>query len=260
MVDLEVSVYGAERDLHSGLYGGMVANPIHVLAELLSSMRQGQGKILVSGFYEGVLELSDDERKQMAALPFDEEKVARDLGVERLEGEEGYTALERASVRPTLEVNGIWGGFQGEGTKTVIPSEAHAKITCRLVPDQDPEQIQARVEDHLVTHCPRSAKVRVRRGSTARPWRCDPDSPPIRAAVRALEETFAKPVALTRMGGSIPVVETFDRLLSVPCVLMGFAAPDCNAHAPDESFPLATFSAARSSIGRFWSYLVTEMT
>ncbi len=259
LVDLEISVYGANRDLHSGLYGGMVANPIHVLAALLASMREGQGKILVPGFYDDVLELSERERAEFRALPFDEASVIEDLGVAALDGESGYTALERASIRPTLEVNGIWGGFQGEGTKTVIPSEAHAKITCRLVPDQVPEKIQTAVAEHLAKHCPPSARVEVRRGGIARPWRTDTDSPPIRAAVRALEETFDKPVALARMGGSIPVVETFDRLLGVPAVLMAFANPGCNAHAPNESFPLAMLKQGPSAIGRFWHRLAEEM-
>jgi len=255
LVDLEVSVYGAKRDLHSGLYGGMVANPIHVLVQLLASLRQGQGRILVPGFYDGVAELSERERREIAALPFDESAVARELGVAAFDGEPGYTPHERATVRPTVEVNGIWGGFQGEGSKTVIPSEAHAKITCRLVPDQDPVRVQEAVAAHFIKNCPPSATVKVRKGAVARPWRCDPDSPAIRAAVRALEEAYGRPVAKARLGGSIPVVETLDRMLAVPCVLIAFAQPGCNAHAPDENIPLSTLQTAPAALVRFWRNL-----
>ena len=248
---LEVHVTTAATDLHSGIYGGAVANPTHVLASLLASMREGQGRILVPGFYDDVLEPSAQERAQIAALPGDEESLRRRLGVPALDGEPGYSAMERTSIRPTLEVNGMWGGFQGEGTKTVIPNEAHAKITCRLVPNQDPAVIAKAVAKHLHDACPPSARVEVEIGHSAYPWRCDPASTPIRAAIRSLESAFGTTPALARLGGSIPVVESFDRLLQVPCVLMGFAAPDANAHAPDESFPIETWRTARFASARF---------
>lgn len=255
IVDMEVHVRTAATDLHSGLYGGAAPNAIHVLAQLLAGARQGQGRILVPGFYDGVRPLTDEERAQIAAVPFDEAAFKARLGVEALVGEPEYTPLERMTVRPTLEVNGIWGGFQGEGPKTVIPNEAHAKITCRLVPDQEPEAVAQAVVHYFQTNCPPGASVRVDVGHCARPWRADPGSREVRAAVRALQESFGREVALARMGGSIPVIEAFDRLLGVPCVLMGFAPPDSNAHAPDESIPLETLRLARRALCRFWHEL-----
>lgn len=253
--DLEVHVKTANSDLHSGLYGGAVPNALHVLAELIASVRTSDGRIRVAGFYNGVEELSEQERAQLAGLPFDEAEFIRRLGVPALTGEPGYSTVERMSVRPTLEINGMWGGFQGEGPKTVIPNEAHAKITCRLVPRQNPTAVAQSVADHFVNACPPWARVEVKLGHVARPWRCDPNSKPVQAAVKALEETFSSPVALAYMGGSIPVVESFDRLLNVPCVLIGFAAPDSNAHAPDESFAIDTLRKARIALSRFWHEL-----
>lgn len=252
---LEVHVKGSRSDLHSGLYGGAAPNAAHLLVELLASLREGQGKILVPGFYDGVEELDPEEREAMEALPFDEAAFAADLGAKELVGEAEYSALERIAARPTLEINGIWGGFQGEGTKTVIPAEAHAKITCRLVPNQDPKAIQQRIADHLREKAPAAAQVEVEFGHVARPWRCSPKHPAIQAGVRALEESFGRPVALVRMGGSIPVVEAFDSSLGAPCVLMGFASPYSNAHAPNEFFPLETFSVGRRALAAYWHEL-----
>lgn len=252
---LEVHVRGARSDLHSGLYGGAAPNAAHLLVELLASMREGQGRILVPGFYDGVEELDPEERAAIQALPFDEAAFAGELGVKELVGEPEYTPLERISTRPTLEINGMWGGFQGEGTKTVIPAEAHAKITCRLVPYQDPEEIQRRIAEHLRRVAPSSAQVEVEFGHVARPWKCSPNHPVIQAGVRALEKSFGRSVALMRMGGSIPVVEAFDAALGAPVVLMGFASPHSNAHAPDEFFPLDTFVVGRRALAAYWDEL-----
>ncbi len=252
---LEVHVRGARSDLHSGLYGGAAPNAVHLLVELLASMREGQGRILVPGFYDSVEELEPDERAAIRALPFDEVAFAAQLGVRELVGEPGYTALERISTRPTLEINGIWGGFQGEGTKTVIPAEAHAKITCRLVPNQDPKEVQRRIAEHLRRVAPASAQVEVELGHAARPWKCSPKHPVIQAGVRALEKSFGRSVALVRMGGSIPVVEAFDASLGAPIVLMGFASPHSNAHAPNEFFPLETFAVGRKALAAYWDEL-----
>lgn len=256
---LEVHVRGSRSDLHSGLYGGAAPNAAHLLVELLGSLREGQGRILVPGFYDGVEELGADEREAMRALPFDEEVFAAELGVKGLDGEAEYSALERISVRPTLEINGLWGGFQGEGTKTVIPAEAHAKITCRLVPDQDPKAVQQRIAEHLRRTAPASAQLEIEFGHVARPWKCSPKHPAIQAGVRALEGRFARQVALVRMGGSIPVVEAFDAALGVPCVLMGFASPHSNAHAPNEFFPLETFAVGRKALADYWHELAREI-
>ncbi len=255
LCEMEVHLETANTDLHSGLYGGAAPNALHVLVQLLASVRDGQGRITIPGFYDGVVEPTSEERKQMAALPFDEEEFAQRLGVDQLVGEPEFTALERISIRPTLELNGLWGGFQGEGPKTVIPNEAHAKITCRLVPEQEPERVAAVVAEYLTQAVPAGARVRVDLGHVARPWRCDPASAPVQAAVQALEQSFGRSAALARMGGSIPVVEVFDRLLGAPCVLMGFAAPDSNAHAPNESLPLESLRIARRALGRFWHEL-----
>lgn len=255
IVTLELSVQGPSGDLHSGLYGGAVANPLHVMAELLASLREGQGRVAVEGFYKDVVELSPAERRQIVALPFCESDLAQRLGVRALAGEPGYSAIERMSTRPTLEVNGLWGGFQGEGSKTVIPAAAYAKISCRLVPNQDPEEIARLVANHLYQFCPPSARLEVQIGHGGKPWVCSPDTPAVQSVQRALEDAFDRPVAFARGGGSIPVVDTFARVLNVPIVLVGFAPPDANSHAPNESFVLDTYQRALLASCFIWHEL-----
>jgi acetylornithine deacetylase/succinyl-diaminopimelate desuccinylase-like protein len=253
---LQIDVKGAKADLHSGLYGGAVQNPIHALVELLASMRNKDGQITIQGFYDRVRPLTEEEKEAFRALNTDEEQTRQELQVPELFGEKGYSMVERTWARPTLEVNGIYGGFQGEGIKTVIPSQAHAKITCRLVPDQDPDEILARIEEHVRTHTPPGVTVEVKRFDKGRPFVTPIEHPAIQAAARAYEKVYGVTPAFTRMGGSIPIVETFDRLLHLPIVLMGFSYPDDHFHAPNEHFHLECFDNGLLTLYTYWYELV----
>jgi acetylornithine deacetylase/succinyl-diaminopimelate desuccinylase-like protein len=241
LVYLEITVTTAGRDLHSGQYGGAVPNPILALAHLLSACKTPDGRITVPGFYDEVAPLTPAERESLAALPFDEAALRRDLELAALPGEPGYTTLERLTARPTLDANGIWGGFTGAGSKTVIPCQAHAKLSCRLVPDQDPAVIAGRIEAHLHAACPPGARVAVRRLGLAEPVLTPLDHPATQAAARALEAAYGVAPFFTREGGSIPVVATFRRLLNLPTVLVGFGLPDEPLHAPNERFDLDNY-------------------
>lgn len=253
---LEVHLKGARGDLHSGLFGGAVQNALHALVQLLGTLRSPDGRILVAGFYDRVRPISPVEKRQWAELPFDEEQYKAALGVTELFGEPGFTTLERTWARPTLELNGLWGGFTGEGTKTVLPSEAHAKITCRLVPDQEPEEIQRLVEAHLRQHLPPGVTLRVtpEKGG-ARPIVIAPDHPAIQAAAAALSEAYGRECFFIRGGGSIPVVETFKTLLGLDSVLMGFGLEDENFHAPNEHFHLENFDTGLRALCAYWPRL-----
>lgn len=256
---LEVHVIGAKGDLHSGAFGGAAPNAAQALVQLLATLHRPEGGVAVAGFYDQVRPLTPEEREGFAALGFDEEKLKADLGVDALPGEPGYTALERLWARPTLEINGIFGGFQGEGTKTVIPARAGAKITCRLVPDQDPERVLDAIEAHLKAHCPAGVGLEIRRmGGT--PAAITPiDHPAIRAAMRALSDAYGAEARFIRTGGSIPVVGTFGAVLGTPCVLMGFSLEEENFHAPDEHFHLENFDLGMRALSRFWHYLAEGM-
>lgn len=248
LTGLELDLRGAATDMHSGVYGGAVHNPLHALARLLASLHDDQGRVAVAGFYGGVRELSAAERAEMAALGFDAAALQQEVGAPALYGEAGFSVLERIWARPTLEVNGAWGGFQGEGSKTVIPAVAHAKITCRLVPDQDPGQVLDAVHRHLERHCPPGVTLTVRRGVGARPWLAPTEHPALSAAAAALTETFGQRTVFVRMGGSIPVVEVFAARMGVPIVLMGFGLTGDNVHAPNESFRLDHFYTGMRAI------------
>lgn len=249
---LQIDVKGAKGDLHSGLYGGAVQNPIHALAALLASMHDDEGRIAVDGFYDKVLPLEEEERRAYAALDDIEENMKKELDVPELFGEKGYTALERTWVRPTLEVNGIYGGFQDEGIKTVIPSEAHAKITCRLVPDQDPDEIAELIRKHIDAHTPPGVTVDTTLFDKGKPFVTPFDHPAIQAAGRSLERSYGVSPAYIRMGGSIPIVETFSQLLDVPVVLLGFGLPEENFHAPNEHFHLENFAKGLETLCDYW--------
>lgn len=249
---LQIDVKGAKGDLHSGLYGGVIHNPIHALVQLLDSMHNEDGQVTIDGFYDRVIELTNEERKAFEELGQDEEKMRVELEVPALYGEKGYSMVERTWVRPTLEINGIYGGFQGEGTKTVIPSEAHAKITCRLVPDQDPDEILELIQAHIKKHTPPGVTVNVQLFDKGRPFVTPFDHPAIQAAARAYEKAYGVSPAYTRMGGSVPIVETFGRLLELPVVLMGFGLPDENFHAPNEHFNLENFDKGLLTICHYW--------
>lgn len=241
LAGLQIDVRGAKGDLHSGLYGGGVQNAIHALAEILASFRDEHGTIQVEGFYDKVLPLTDEERAAYKALGFNEEEVKEEVGVKELFGEAGYTFLEQTWARPTLEVNGVFGGFSGEGIKTVLPAEAGAKITCRLVPDQEPEEIVALLKAHIEKHKPVGVDVTISEFDKGRPYLTPFDHPFIQAAGRSYEKVYQVPTAYTRGGGSIPIVAAFDEILALPVVLMGFGLSSENFHAPNEHFHLENF-------------------
>ncbi|MNW37529.1 Succinyl-diaminopimelate desuccinylase [compost metagenome] len=241
LCSLEVTVGTANTDLHSGTYGGGVPNSLHALVSLLSSLHDEHGRVAVDGFYEGVHELTAAMREEFAKQQFNEDKLKADLGLDTLYGEEGYSFVERTGARPTLELNGVYGGFQGEGSKTVIPKEAHAKITCRLVGDQDPQDMLDKIERHLRNHLQPGAKLKVEQLEKARAFNCDSTNPMLQKAADAYEKVYGTRALFTLDGGSIPIVEQLSFVLSAPAVMMGFGLPDENLHAPNEHFNLENF-------------------
>lgn len=252
---LQVDVRGARHDLHSGSFGGAVRNPAQVLAELIASLKDPEGRVRVAGFYDDVLPLSAEERAEIARLPFDEQAYCASIGVKALWGEPGYSVLERVWARPTLDVNGIWGGFAGAGSKTIIPAQAGAKLSCRLVPNQDPDRIAELVERHLLAHAPPEVTVTVTRMHGGKPVLTPLDHPAVRAAARALEAAYGVRPVFMREGGSIPVVATLQELLGLPTVLLGFGLPDEGAHAPNERFELENFRGGLRTIAHYWALL-----
>jgi acetylornithine deacetylase/succinyl-diaminopimelate desuccinylase-like protein len=241
---MEVRVFGPSTDLHSGIFGGAVMNPATALARLVATLHDADGRIAVAGLYDDVAPLEQWERDAWARLPLGDAEARAHTGVSELFGEAGYSSVERMWARPTAEVNGMWGGFQGEGSKTVIPREAFVKLTFRLVPNQRPADVLAKVSAHLVAHCPPGVRLEIKPGHSGEPYATDPHSAFGTAAQRALAAAFpGKEVALIREGGSIPIVNTFKRVLGVETLLLGLALPDCRAHAPDENFPLENFEA-----------------
>ena len=239
---LQIDVTGPSHDVHSGGYGGAIQNPIHALVQLIGSMRGADGRILVEGFYDRVRALSDEDRAQIAAVPFDEDEYKARLGIDATFGEVGYTTLERAWGRPTLELNGIWGGFSGEGTKTVLPSEAHAKITCRLVADQDPGEIARLIERHVASHTPPGVKVTVNiQESGAWPYLMPVEHPGNVAARDVHLQLYGKEPLYVRSGGTIPVCSMFLDSLGVYTLNFGFGLNDERIHSPNEFFRLASF-------------------
>jgi acetylornithine deacetylase/succinyl-diaminopimelate desuccinylase-like protein len=251
LCSMQIDLRGARSDLHSGVYGGAVPNPIHALARLLDSMHGADGRISVEGFYEDVVPLSAAERASIAAVPFDETGYRAQIGATELFGEAGYTTYERAWARPTLEVNGIWGGFQGEGVKTVLPAEAHAKITCRLVANQEPERILALVAAHVEKHTPPGVTATLRPGrATARPYLMPADHPSLDSARAVLAELYGKAPYAIRMGGTLPICDLFLRQLNAYTVFFAFALEDEQFHAPDEFFRLSSFERGQQAYGR----------
>ena len=240
---MEVVLRGPSTDLHSGIFGGAVVNPAATLCRMLAALHDDRGRVAVPGFYDDVPPLDPAEREALAALPMSEESLRQETGVPALGGEDGFTSLERIGIRPTAEINGLTSGYQGEGTKTVLPSIASAKLTFRLVPNQKPERILNLVEIYLQNLLPSGVTMEIIRGHGGMPYLLDMRSPWCGAALRALETTFGRPPALMREGGSIPIVQTFRDLLGADTLLLGLAAPDCKAHAPDENFPVESFEA-----------------
>ncbi|MBL7949111.1 MAG: dipeptidase [Bacteroidia bacterium] len=253
---VEVEVTGPNRDLHSGVYGGAVANPIQVLCEMIASMKDENQHITIPGFYDKVLELSKTEREDLNRTPFDLDEYKKDLGVEDVSGEKGYTTLERTGIRPTLELNGIWGGYTGEGSKTVLPSKAFAKISMRLVPNQSSDEITKLFADHFKKIAPKSVKVEVRPHHGGEPVVTPTDSVAFKAASMAMEQTFGKKPIPTRGGGSIPIVALFEKELGLKSVLMGFGLDSDLIHSPNENYGLFNFYKGIETIPLFFKNFV----
>lgn len=237
MVSLEFTLRGARSDLHSGRHGGGITNPLHAMAQLVAGLHDKDGRVTVPGFYDGVQELSAVEREQLHNLPFSDEQYLAEVGAPEVYGEKGYSTLERHWYRPTLELNGMWGGYQGEGSKTVLPAEAHAKITCRLVPGQEPATIAAALQEHLRELKPAGVTLELRPGKHgARAYRVPPEHPGLKLAVNVLRDVFQQEPILVGMGGTLPVSEQFQRILGIDTVFFSFAVGDENIHAPNEFF------------------------
>lgn len=255
---IEVEVTGPNRDLHSGVYGGAVANPITILAKMIASLHDSKNHIKIPGFYDDVLECSDEERRLMAEAPYDEKAYKKDLGVKKLWGEKGFTTNERTGIRPTLELNGIWGGYTGEGAKTVLPSKAYAKISARLVPNQNSEKIAELLIQHFKKIAPVCVKVKATLHHGGEPYLTPIDSNAYKAAAKAIEATFGKAPIPVRGGGSIPICSLFEKELDCKVVLMGFGLDSDNLHSPNEKFDLANFYKGIETIPYFHKYF-TEM-
>lgn len=252
---LEVIVHGPNRDLHSGIFGGTVDNPAMVLCQILGQLRDRNGRVAIPGFYDEVKPLSAYERKELKRLPLKESEYRKFLGVPKLFGERGYTPIEQRSARPTLEINGLTSGYQGEGSKTIIPSWARAKLTLRLVPDQEPERIIKRVRKQLQKLCPPTVRLEIEGGHGAVPYLVPPTSPQAQAALRALKAAFGREPVLLREGGSIPIVNEFKRILHADALMLGLALPDDNAHSPNEKFDLDCFEAGQLMGAHLWQEL-----
>lgn len=254
LVYLEVEVTGPKRDLHSGVYGGAVANPITVLSKMIASLHDENNHIAVPGFYDKVAELSRAERKSLNEAPFNEEEYKKETGVKSLWGEKGYTTLERTGIRPTLEINGIWGGYTGEGAKTVLPSKAYAKISMRLVPNQQSKDIEKLFTRHFLKLAPDCVTVKVMPIHSGEAVVTPTDSAAYKAAEKAIETTFGKKPVPTRGGGSIPIVALFEEALNVKSVLLGFGLDNDNLHSPNEKYDLFNFYKGIETIPYFHKY------
>jgi acetylornithine deacetylase/succinyl-diaminopimelate desuccinylase-like protein len=251
---LEVEVTGPNRDLHSGVYGGGVANPINILCDMIASLHDENNHITIDGFYDAVAEVSKSERKEMNKAPFDLNKYKDDLDIFQVHGEKGFTTLERTSIRPTLDVNGIWGGYIGEGAKTVLPSKAYAKISMRLVPNQDSDTITALFEKHFKKLAPSSVKVKVTPHHGGEPAVTPTDTAEYKAAHQAMEKTFGKAPVPQRGGGSIPIVSLFEKILGVKTVLMGFGLNSDAIHSPNEHYGIFNYFKGIETIPYFYEY------
>lgn len=238
---MEVRVKGPAMDLHSGIYGGAVANPVTAAARLVASLHDADGRVAIEGFYDAVQPMAPWEREAAKESPVSDEAIASQAGVKVLAGEAGYSAVERIGARPTAEINGFGGGYQGEGSKTVLPAEAFFKVSFRLVPDQHPDAVLAMARRHFEKHCPAGVTLEMTDGHGGEAFFLDPMQPEGMAAQRALEGVFGKKPALTREGGSIPILTEFQRTLGQHALLLALASPDCRAHAPDENFPVENF-------------------
>jgi acetylornithine deacetylase/succinyl-diaminopimelate desuccinylase-like protein len=256
---LQIDVFGTASDLHSGTFGGSVINPAMALAWILAKLKDERGKVKIPGFYDKVVKLTAKERKAFKSLPHSDKRYQKELGAPALFGEAGFTTLERIWARPTLEVNGIWGGFTGQGAKTVIPAEAHAKISMRLVPNQKPDEIAAKAAKYIKKIAPKAVKVDVHNLHGGNGWLAPTDHPALKAAGRAIAASFGKTPVFVREGGSIPIVGEFSKKLKVPCVLLGIGLKDDNLHAPNEKLDLDNFYKGIEAAAILMSELAAEM-
>lgn len=251
---VEVEVTGPNRDLHSGVYGGAVDNPINVLCQMIASLKDADGRITIPGFYDQVAELTPEQRAELAQAPFDLEAYKKDLGIGDVFGEAGFSTMERTGIRPTLDLNGIWGGYTGEGAKTVLPSKASAKISMRLVPDQTPDEITELFKNHFESIAPKSVQVKVSPHHGGHPVVTPTDSIAFQAASRAFEEAWGKKPVPTRGGGSIPIVALFEKELGLKTVLMGFGLDSDAIHSPNEHYGVYNYLKGIETIGLFYKH------
>lgn len=251
---MEVEVTGPNRDLHSGLYGGAVANPCNILCEMIASLTNEKNQVTIPGFYDDVLLASDKERAEMAKRPYNEEKYKKSIDVDALRGEESFTTHERLGIRPSLDVNGIWGGYTDKGAKTILPSKAHAKISMRLVPNQDSTKIARLFEEHFKAIAPEGVKVRVEYLHGGQAYVSPIDSPEYMAASKAMEESFGKKPIPVRSGGSIPIISAFEKALGIKSILIGFGLDEDAIHSPNENYPLYNFFKGIETIPLFYKY------
>jgi acetylornithine deacetylase/succinyl-diaminopimelate desuccinylase-like protein len=251
----QIEITGPVRDLHSGVYGGAVPNPLTILTELFAKLHDKSFRVAVPGFYDGVAKIKTPERKALNSLPWKKKAFEEAVGAPGYAGEKGFSIVEQLWTRPTLELNGVWGGYQGEGAKTVIPSKACAKFSTRLVPGQDPQKIAKIVEKHIRKLLPKTVKCKFDVLSTGKPWVAPFHAPIFKIAQGALEKGFGKKAVFIREGGSIPFVTQMYDTFKVPCVLIGFGLPDENAHAPDEHIALENYFGGIKAIAHFYSDL-----
>jgi len=255
----QVEVTGPSRDLHSGLFGGAVANPINVLSSMITKMVDENGRVTMPGFYEDVLEVSAEERALLAKAPFDVEEYKKAINVEELTGEKGYSPSEHTGIRPSFDVCGIWGGYTGEGAKTVLPSKAFAKISSRLVPNQDHEKIAVMFKEHFESIAPKSVKVEVTSLHGGPGYVCPIDIPAYQAAEKAYTDVYGKRPVPVRSGGSIPIISAFERILGIKSILMGFGLESDAIHSPNENYPLEQFFNGIRTIPLFYKYFVEKI-
>jgi acetylornithine deacetylase/succinyl-diaminopimelate desuccinylase-like protein len=255
IVAVEVRLDGPSRDLHSGIFGGTVDNPALALCQLLAQLRDKNGRVTVPGFYKDVAPLSAFERKQFSRIPMSTRDYQKFLGVPALFGEKGYTAFEQRAARPTVEINGLTSGYQGEGSKTIVPAWASAKLTFRLVPNQNPDHVRDAVVRHLKKLCPKTVRLTVKTGHGGEPYIVSPASPEAKAGLRALKKAFGREPILMREGGSIPIVHAFKTTLGADTLLLGLALPDDNAHSPNEKFDLDCFENGMKMSAYLWQEL-----
>jgi len=249
---LEVHVQGPRGDLHSGEYGGAVVNPANALAAIIAALKDDDGRVAIPGFYDDVRPVTEADRERLATLPHSDEELLSETGAPALGGEAGYSSLERIGFRPTLDVNGLLSGYTGEGAKTVLPAKAMAKISMRLVPDQDPTTIERLFTEHVRALAPEGVTVTVRPHHGGHPWAADPSHPVFEAAAAALRETFGRDPVYVREGGSIPIIPMFERTFEAPVLLLGFGLPGSNLHAPNEWIDLATYHRGIETVARFY--------